>query len=149
MANTYTQIYYHIVFSTKNRVRAISPGRREELFRYLWGIHRHLKCHLYRIGGVEDHVHILTSIHPTVALSKYIEEVKTGSSRWIRDERIFTDWPGWQDGYAALTLADKDKDGVIEYIKNQEDHHRRVTFMEEYRKLLEDAGIRYDPKYLE
>lgn len=71
MANTYTQIYYHIVFSTKNRARAILPDGREDLYRYLWGIHRNLKCHVYRIGGVEDHVHILTSIHPTLALAKY------------------------------------------------------------------------------
>ena len=149
MANTYTQILYHIVFSTKNRVRAISPERREDLYRCLWGIHRNLKCHLYRIDGVADHVHILTSIHPSLALAKYIEEVKTGSTHWIRKEHIFSDWPGWQDGYADLTLANKDKDGVIEYIKHQEEHHHRTTFMEEYRSLLVEAGIDYDPKYLE
>ena len=149
MANTYTQIYYHIVFSTKNRVRAISADRREDLYRYLWGIHRNLKSHLYRIGGVEDHVHILTSIHPTLALAEYIEEVKTGSTHWIRKENVFHAWPGWQDGYAGLTLAHKDKNGVIEYIKNQPEHHKRTTFMEEYRGLLEEAGIEYDPKYLE
>ncbi len=149
MANTYTQILYHIVFSTKNRERAITSDRREDLFRYLWGIQKNLKCHLYRIGGVEDHVHILTSLHPSLALSKYIEEVKTGSTHWIRKEGIFKDWPGWQDGYAALTLANKDKVGVIEYIKNQEEHHRRTTFMEEYRRILDEAGVKYEPKYLE
>ena len=84
-----------------------------------------------------------------VALAKYIEEVKTGSTHWIRKKKIFPDWPGWQDGYAALTLAHKGKDGVIEYIKDQEEHHRRTTFMEEYRRLLEEAGVEYDPEYLE
>lgn len=75
--------------------------------------------------------------------------MKTSSTHWIRKEKVFPDRPGWQDGYAGLTLAHKDRDGVIEYIKNQEEHHRRTTFMDEYRRLLEEAGIEYDPKYLE
>ena len=149
MANTYTQIYYHIVFSTKNRVRCIGKDHRDPLYGYIWGIHKNLKCHLYRIGGVEDHVHILTSIHPTLSLSKYIEEVKTGSTNWIRRERVIPDWPGWQDGYGAFTAANHDKDAIIEYIKGQEEHHRTVSFREEYEAMLKRAGVEYDPKYLE
>ncbi|MEA3209604.1 MAG: REP-associated tyrosine transposase [Chthoniobacter sp.] len=148
MANTYTQIFYHIVFSTKNRVRCINKERQDDLYGYIWGIHKNLNCHLYRIGGVEDHVHILTSIHPTVALADYIESVKTGSTSWIRREDVFRDWPGWQDGYAAFTASFAEKDALIEYIKRQEEHHQTVSFLEEYQAHLEQAGIAYDPKYL-
>ncbi len=80
MANTYTQIFYHVVFSTKNRARCINQDQREHLYGYLWGIHKNLKCHLYRIGGVEDHAHILTSIHPTVSLADYVSEVRSSST---------------------------------------------------------------------
>jgi REP element-mobilizing transposase RayT len=148
MANTYTQILYHIVFSTKNRLRCIEPARRDDLYGYIWGINKNLKCHLYRIGGVEDHVHILTSIHPRVALADYIEKVKTGSTHWIRREGVFPDWPGWQDGYGAFTASFGEKDSLIEYVKAQEEHHRMVSFMDEYRALLARAGVAYDPKYL-
>ena len=149
MANTYTQIFYHVVFSTKNRVPCIAKERRADLYGYLWGIHKNLKCHLYRIGGVDDHVHILTSVHPTVALAEYVEQVKTSSTAWLRRERVFADWPGWQDGYGAFTASADDKDPLIEYIKGQEDHHQTVSFIEEFKALLEAAGIDYDPKYLE
>lgn len=148
MANTYTQLLYHIVFSTKNRERAITAERRDDLYRYMWGIHRNLKCHLYRIGGTDDHVHILTSIHPTLALSKYIEQVKTSSTHWVRDENIFPGWPGWQDGYSGFTISNRDKDPVIEYIKGQEAHHLRTTFLEEYRALLAEHGVEFDERYL-
>src|ERR1043166_8022380 len=112
MAKTYTQIFYHIVFSTKDRRPAIPEGRREDLLRYVWGIHNNLDCHLYRVNAVEDHMHILTAIHPDVALSKYINAVKTGSSGWIRKEGVFPNWPGWQVGYGGFTLSFPQKDAV-------------------------------------
>ena len=148
MANTYTQLLYHIVFSTKNRIGCIAKDRRDDLYAYLWGIHKNLNCHLYRIGGVQDHVHIATSIHPGVAIAKYIEELKTSSTSWIRRENVFRNWPGWQDGYAAFTATYAEKDSLIEYVKSQEEHHRTVTFLEEIQALLERAGVKYDPKYL-
>jgi REP element-mobilizing transposase RayT len=149
MANTYTQLMYHVVFSTKNRLSAIQKDRREHLYRYIWGIHDQLKCHLYRIGGVEDHVHLLVSIHPTVSVSKFVETIKTGSTNWIRRESIFANWPGWQDGYGVFTHSLADKDRLIEYIKNQEEHHRTVSWLEEFQTLLEQAGVKYDPKFIE
>ena len=148
MANTYTQIFYHIVFSTKNRLPAIREERREDLFRYVWGVHNNLDCHLYRVNAVEDHMHILTSIHPDVPLSKYINAVKTGSSGWIRKNGIFPDWPGWQVGYGGFTLSIREKEAVTEYIKGQQEHHRQETFVEEYKRLLAEAGIEFDEKYL-
>ncbi len=148
MANTYTQILYHIVFSTKDRLSVIKEGRREDLYRYLWGVHKNLKCHLYRIGGVDDHIHLLTSLHPTIALSKYVETIKTSSTNWIRREKIYLDWPGWQVGYGAFTASWNDRDGIIDYIRDQKEHHKKITFLDEYRKLLEKAGVEYDERYL-
>src|SRR4029453_18222202 len=101
---------------TKNRVPALTADRRDDLFKYIWGIHKNLNCHLYRIGGVDDHVHILTSIHPKLALSDYIREIKTGSSLHIKAESMFPDFPGWQDGYAAFPHSIRDRDPVIESI---------------------------------
>ena len=148
MANTYTQILYHIVFSTKERRPSIREDRQEDLYRYVWGIHKNLKCHLYRIGGVADHVHILTSLHPTLPLATYIERVKTGATNWIRREQVFPRWPGWQDGYGAFTASWRDKDSIIEYIKSQPKHHRTVSFADEFRELLTCAGVEFDERYL-
>lgn len=148
MANTYTQLLYHVVFSTKNRVPAITEGRRNDLYAYLWGIHKTLKCHVYRIGGVADHVHIATSIPTTLTISRYIEQIKSGSSGWVNEEQVFPEWQGWQDGYGAFTVSWTAKNSLIEYIKTQEQHHRAVTFEEEYEALMKKMGIDYDPKYL-
>lgn len=148
MANTYTQTYYHIVFSTKSRTPCIIKDRRDDPYRYIWGINKELKCHLYRIGGVDDHVHILMHLHPRIALATYVENVKTGSTNWVRRERVFTQWPGWQDGYGAFTISVREREIVSNYIKNQEAHHQQVSFLEEYKQLLKDAGIQFDSKYL-
>jgi len=111
---TFTQIYYHIVFSTKNRERVLLANKRDDLFRYTWGILKNKDCHLYRIGGVEDHVHILTEIHPTIALAGLVKDIKTSTSSWIKSENIFSDFTHWQDGYGAFTVSHRDKDAVIE-----------------------------------
>ena len=148
MANTYTQIFYHIVFSTKDRSPVLAEARREELFRYVWGIHQKHNCHLYRMNGVDDHVHILTSIHPSISLSDYIREIKTGSSLWIKRENVFPGFAGWQDGYGAFTHSIREKASVIDYIKRQKEHHQALGFLEEYKTLLEAAGVEYDERYL-
>lgn len=148
MANTFTQILYHIVFSTKDRVPAIRRERREELYKYIWGIHKNLNCPLHRIGGVEDHVHLLITLHPQIALAEYVREIKTASTLWIRRDAVFADWAGWQDGYGAFTASADGRDALIEYIKTQDEHHRKLSFLDEFRTLLEKAGVRYDPKYL-
>ena len=146
--STYTQICYHIVFSTKGREPVLKVPRREELFRYIWGILQNRQSHLYRINGVDDHLHILTSLHPTVSLADLVKDIKTGSAHWIKDDSVFPMFSHWQDGYAAFTHSQPEIDGLIEYIKGQEDHHRRTTFVEEYRKLLLEAGVKFDERYL-
>lgn len=147
--STYTQIYYHIVFSTKERARVFTAIKREALFRYIWGILKNNKSHLYRINGVEDHIHILASLHPTVCLANLVKDIKTGTSKWIKENNVFPEFTRWRDGYSAFTVSHSDKDAVIEYIKNQEEHHRRLPFRDELRQLLAKYGIEFDEKYLD
>jgi putative transposase len=146
--STYTQIIYHIVFATKNRERVLDKSHREDLFRYIWGIVKNNDCHLFRLNGVEDHIHILTSIHSTVALADLVKSVKTGSAKWIKENNVFPQFSHWQEGYGAFTHSIREKDALIEYIKNQEEHRQRVDFLDEYRKLLREANIEFDEKYL-
>jgi putative transposase len=146
--STYTQICYHIVFSTKGRQPTLTAARRPDLFRYMWGILKNRECHSYRINGAEDHVHVLTSLHSTVSLADLVKDIKTGSSLWIKTESVFATFSHWQDGYGAFTHSQGEIAGLIEYIKGQEEHHRRTTFAEEYRKLLEDHGIEFDERYV-
>ncbi len=145
--STYTQIYYHIVFSTKNRVRTLSADRREHLFRYIWGIVEKHQSHLYRIGGVEDHLHILMSLHPTKSLAGLVKDIKIASSLWIADQGVFPNFTHWQDGYAAFTHSHDERNRLIEYINGQAEHHKRVSFHEELRKLLAEAGVEFDERH--
>ena len=146
--STHTAISYRIVFSTKDRTPALTRDRREGLFHYIWGIIRNRRGHLYRINGVEDHLHILTSLHPTVCLADFVKEIKTGSAHWIKEKAVFKRFSHWQEGYGAFTCSQREIAGLIEYIKGQEQHHRKMKFEEEYRKLLMEAGIEFDERYL-
>lgn len=146
---TYTQIIYHIVFSTKHRARVLTLNRRDDLFRYIWGIIKNKQGHLYRIGGVEDHVHILSSLHPTVALADFVKAIKVASAVWIKEERVFPEFGHWQDGYGAFTHSIREKEALIDYIKGQEEHHRHESFVDEYKRLLTEAGVTFDEKHLE
>ena len=146
--STFTQIYYHVVFSMKDRVPALSADKRENLFRYAWGVLKNYNCHLYRIGGVEDHIHILTGLHPTIALADLVKGIKVSTSNWIKDENLFPSFTHWQDGYGAFTVSHSDKDAVIEYIKGQEEHHKKISFQSELREFLVKHGVKFDEKYL-
>ena len=148
MANTYTSLNYHIVFSTKDRETCFDADNRANLFRDIWGIISKHHCHLYRINGVQDHIHILSSLHPTVALADLVKNIKLGSSSWIKESGVFPRFRHWQDGYSAFTASWSERNNLIEYIKNQEEHHKRTSFLEEYRGLLKEAGIDFEEKYL-
>jgi REP element-mobilizing transposase RayT len=128
---TYKQIIYHLIFSTKHRRPTLTADRRDELYKYIWGVLRNKGCHLYRIGGVEDHVHLLTSLHPSVALADIIKDMKNSTSAWIKAGNIFPRFSHWHGGYSAFTHSIQERDDLIEYIKNQENHHRKTTFAEE------------------
>lgn len=144
--STYTQILYHIIYSTKNRRPALDKTRRKDLYKYIWGIIKNKKCHLYQIGGVEDHLHIVTHMHPLISLSSLVKDIKLASSDFIKSNKIFTAFDGWQKGYAAFTNSIECKEKLIHYVQNQEEHHRKVSFQEELKLLLEEHKIKFDEK---
>ena len=147
--STFTQIYLQIVYSTKNRIPALKESRRKELSGYIWGILKNKRCHLYRIGGVDDHIHMLTSLHPTVDLASLIRDMKTSTTTWIRKESIYFRFPGWQTGYGAFSKSHADKGAVMKYITRQAEHHKTVSFIDELKALLREEGIAFDERYLE
>ena len=144
----YTQILYQIVFSPKRRRKVLIKENRKELYKYIWGILNKKKCHLYRINGIEDHIHILTHLHPTIALSDLVKGIKVASSLWIKENGIFPKFEGWQKSYGAFTYSFDRKDILINYIKNQEEHHKKVSSEEEFIKLLKEHNVDYDKRYL-
>jgi REP element-mobilizing transposase RayT len=146
--STYTQILYQIVFSTKYRERTLKKQNRPNLFKYIWGVLNKCNCHLYRINGVEDHLHIVTHIHPSIALADLVKNIKVASSGFIKDNGVFPNFLGWQDGYGAFTYAISEKSRLIEYVKNQEEHHRVISFRDEYIELLREHEVEFDEKYL-
>lgn len=147
--STYTQILYQIVFSTKHREFTLIKKNRPELFKYIWGILKKKKCHLYRINGMEDHLHIVTHIHPTIALASLVKDIKLASSDHIKEKGLFPEFYGWQDGYGAFTYSFSAKNSLIEYVKNQEEHHKNKTYREELIELLNEHEVEFDEKYLE
>lgn len=146
--NTYTQIIYQIIFSPRNHERTLNTEHNQELYKYIWGILKNKNCHLYRIGGMSDHIHILTHLHPTVALASLVKDIKIASSEYIKNHNLFPMFSGWQDGYGGFTYSFKEKDRLIEYVKAQEEHHKRKSFREEFIELLNEHGIEFDEKYL-
>jgi REP element-mobilizing transposase RayT len=146
--STYTQILYQIIFSTKNRKPSLIKENRKELYKYIWGILKNKNCHLIRLGGVEDHLHILTHLHPSLSLSRLVKDIKVGSNSFIKQNQLFPDFTGWQEGYAAFTYANKEKGKLIHYVKNQEKHHKKTTFKEELTSLLQEHEVDFDEQYL-
>ena len=145
--STYTQILYHIVFATKDRAPVLTGVRREDLFTYMNGVINNSHCKPIWTDGVKDHVHSLLSLHPTVALADLLKDIKVASSDWIKRNRVFPNFVGWQEGYGAFTHSLSEQGELIAYVKGQEEHHRKVAFVEEYRRLLADAGIEIDERY--
>ena len=145
---TYTQILYHIVYGTKNHQTTLDLERHDDLCRYKAGVLRNKNCVVYKVGGHVDHLHVLTSLHPSLALAGLVKDVKLAASGWIKTDKVFPQFSGWQDGYGAFTCSWKDKDRIVNYIENQQEHHRRKTFREEYIEMLQKAGIEFDERFL-
>ena len=146
--STYTRILYHIIFSTKNREKVLSYENHEKLFKYIWGVVKKKNCFLYEINGVKDHIHILLSLHPAISLSDLVKDIKVSTSLWIKENNIFEGFIGWQAGYGAFTYSMNEKDNVSNYIKGQKEHHRKKSYLEEVKKVLDEAQVEYDEKYL-
>jgi putative transposase len=146
--NTYTQILYQIIFAAKNHEKTLAAKNHPELYKYIWGILKNKKCHLYRIGGVSDHIHIVTHLHPGISLASIVKDIKVASAAYIKNNNLFPMFSGWQDGYGGFTYSIHDKDKLIEYVKNQEEHHKTKSFREELIDLLNEHVIVFDIKYM-
>jgi len=145
---SYTKLLYHIVFRTKGSRLSITEAYADELYRYIWGFCKKQGCILHRIGGMPDHVHMLLEIPPTLAVADFMREVKTSAHRFVSDHKdLFPMFDGWGKSYCALSYGLKDKDTIKNYIAGQKEHHRKTTFAEELRKLLEENGVEYDKVY--
>lgn len=140
----YRQILYHIVFRTYNSEKAIIAEYAPELYKYIWGIVKNKNCHLFRINGMEDHLHILSDLHPSVALADFVKDIKVASSKWMKETDYFPDFKAWGKKYCALTYSNKEKDTIINYIKNQQEHHKKESFREELLRLFKENGIEDD-----
>lgn len=145
---TYTQILYQIVFTTKNAENTMDLSKAENLYRYIWGVLKNKNCILYRVNGTENHIHIVTHIHPSVSISDLVKDIKVSSSKWVKEQNLFPYFKSWQEGYGAFTYHINQKEMLVNYVKNQREHHHKKTFKEEYIELLKEHGIEFDEKYL-
>jgi len=148
MAQSLSRVLIHLVFSTKNRTPLLPRDPYDDLHAYAQGIFQEQKCHLIKMNNVVDHVHILFDLHRTAAISNVVMHVKKGTSRWLKKQsREFRDFD-WQDGYGAFSIGRSQRDEVIEYIRGQQRRHGRVSFQDEFRKLVVAYEIDFDERYL-
>jgi len=148
MANTYIQIYIHIVFAVEGRENLINAEHNDELQKYITGIVSAQRQKLIAINNMPDHLHLLVGLRPDSSLSDLIGDVKTGSSNFINKKRWVAGRFSWQEGFGAFSYSRSQLDAVVRYIKNQQKHHARKSFREEYVELLEKFEVDYDPKYI-
>jgi REP element-mobilizing transposase RayT len=147
MPQSLSRVLVHLVFSTKHREPLISQEVRPRLHAYIVGILDNLKSPSLQTGGVEDHIHILCALGRTISQADLVEEVKKSSSKWMKAEGGVPSF-SWQAGYGAFSIGESQVDTVIRYIRNQEEHHRKVTYQEEYRRFLERYKVAYDERYV-
>lgn len=148
MANTYTQIYIHIVFAVEGRQNLIAPEHNEELQKYITGIVTARKHKLIAINNMPDHLHMLIGLRPDEALSDLVRDVKAGASKFINEKHWTIGRFSWQEGFGAFSHARSQLDTVIRYIQNQQRHHAKKSFQTEYIQLLEKFAVKYDRKYI-
>ncbi len=144
---SYTNLIFHAVFTTKHRAPVISVDKERRVYGLLHAIMQKNNVKAIRIGGIEDHVHILFCMPPTMALSDFMKTLKRESSFLMGQERIIDRWPGWQEGYSAFSYSRHDVGKITNYIKNQKEHHKRVSFVEELRDWLIENGVPYDERF--
>jgi REP element-mobilizing transposase RayT len=148
MANTYTQLFIHVVFAVSGRRSLLPRSKKEDIHRYITGIIQQRGCKLIAINSMPDHMHILLAYAPKVALSDVLRDVKAVSSKLINENGWVPSEFRWQTGYGAFSVSPSQVEKVVHYIENQEEHHRIKTFREEYIEFLEAASIEYDLQYI-
>lgn len=148
MSNTYTQLHIQIVFAVKFRKHLINPLWKTELYKYISGIIEHKQHKLLCINGMPDHIHILIGLRPHQSLSDLVRDIKRSSSLWINENKYSTGNFTWQEGFGAFSYSKSHVPNVIRYIQNQEEHHKKQTFIEEYKHFLEKFEIEFDERYI-
>lgn len=148
MANTYTQLFIHYVFAVQNRLCLINNKWQADLYKYMNGIIEQQGHKLYIVNGMSDHVHILISMNPKQSPSDLMFHIKRSSSLWINENKLVAGQFSWQEGFGAFSISKSQLAGKIECIKNQQEHHKKNTFIEEYLQFLEEYEVEYDNAYI-
>ena len=148
MPQSLSYLLIHVVFSTKDRNPVFGPKIRSSLHPYLASVARNTNCECYRVGGVEDHVHLAIRLARTLTTANLVETLKTSSSKWLKTQSTELSNFAWQRGYGAFSVGPSDLDALRHYIDTQESHHQTRTFQQEYRVLLTKYGIAYDERYV-
>ena len=144
MGHTFSNILNHIIFSTKDRLNLLSSETRKSVYAYLCGIAKAENCQIIKIGGIEDHIHILVILKPSISPSDFARKIKTNSSRWIHENYPKLKDFAWQPGFSCFSVSESAKDSVIKYIDNQEKHHKRISFKDELKMFLQKNNINFD-----
>ena len=148
MANTYTQIHIHAVFVVQNRDCIIADSWKDQLYKYVTGIIKNYNHKVLAINGMPDHLHILIGMRPSQSVSELLQKVKGESSKWINSKRFLKCMFSWQEGFGAFSYSKSHVNAVVNYINNQELHHAKKTFSEEYEEFLEAFEVKYDDRYV-
>jgi REP element-mobilizing transposase RayT len=148
MANTFTQLYIQIIFSTKGREKILPKNHKDVIQKYITGIIQKRNHKLIVINNMPDHIHIFIGLNPSQAISDLVRDIKQNSTKFIKKNRMLIGNFAWQEGYGAFSYSHSQIDEVVKYIQNQEEHHRKKTFKEEYLEFLEKFGIEYDIRYV-
>lgn len=148
MANTYTQLYFHVIFAVKGRDNLISKKWKEELYKYISGIVSNKEQKLMIINGMPNHIHLLLSTKPNCNLSDLVRDIKSNSSKWINSKQFISGKFEWQTGFGAFTVSQSGVNSVIDYIKNQENHHGKKSFREEYIDFLASYEVEFNSDYI-
>jgi putative transposase len=148
MANTFTQIYLHLVFAVQDRISLIQPEWKDELYKYITGIVKNNKHKLIAINGMLNHVHIAIGYKPHQLIPDLLQDIKGSSSTWINEKKFVRGHFNWQAGYGAFSFSHSHIDAVVKYIANQEQHHKKKTFREEYIEMLKKYDVPFSEKYI-
>ncbi len=148
MANTYHQIYLQTIFAVKFRKASIQPNWKSELFGVIGNLINESGSKTLIVNGVEDHVHCFLGLKPAISVSDLMQSVKAKSSKWVNENGLCNHRFEWQSGYGCFSYSHSHIDRVFRYVRNQEEHHKKVSFLDEYKKLLESFGLDYDERYI-
>jgi putative transposase len=138
---SHTKIFIHAIYRTKFSEATIDQSKAVDLYKYIWKILQSKNCVLLRINGMPDHVHIFFQLHPSIALADLMRDIKSNSSKWVKDINLIPDFKGWASEYAAFSYSERDKKMIIDYIKNQHEHHKITSFQDEIKQLYEEFGL--------